>query len=146
MKTKHVTWITLLPLACLVILLAMGVKSQQSPTQQLSKVDSLQIPAGIKLPDSTQIKLVVRAKRLDKLDSLLSLDSMLKASNERAIVNVKKKIARFEQYRKTPIVELIPKSKPSLVVNPPVLPDSIPFKKKPKRSVLMRMKDFINKP
>jgi len=109
----------------------MGVKSQHAPSiQQTIKTGSQLKSSDIPLPDSTKMKIVVRAKRLDNLDSLLALDSILKASNDRAIINVKRKIARFEEYRKTPRVEQIPQNSPSLAVVIPAPSDSIPLKKK----------------
>jgi len=144
MKTKIVNWITLLPLACLVILLAMGVKSQQPEPQKPVKRDSILPIIGVKIPDSTQVKLTEKSKSMNRIDSLLVVDNAWDVKNNNAIANVKKKQARFELYRQTPKVEKISKSTPSLTVSAPALPDSsITVKKKPRRSVLTRMRDFI---
>jgi len=126
-------------MACLVILLAMGVKSQSPNSQRPVKRDSILPLIGVKIPDSTQIKLSEKEKSMNRIDSLIAVDNSWAVKNEIAIKNVKNKKARYEQYRKTPKVEPLPKSSPSLVVNVPALPDSINLKKKSKRSVLDRL-------
>jgi hypothetical protein len=147
MKTKYVNWITLLPLACLVILLGMGVKSQHSSFYEQKTVRDSIIPViGVRIPDSTQIKLSEKSKSMTRIDSLVAVDSAWGVKNAKAIVAVAKKKERFEQYRKTPNVKQIPASNPSLVVNAPSLPDTINLKKKSKRTVFDKVKDFITKP
>jgi len=142
MKTKITNWITLISLAGFVIFFSMGVKSQQKENNHIAtKQDSIIPIIGLKIPDSTVVKVQDKSMRITKIDSLKAIDSDLAAKNEIGIKTAMKKKERFDQYkenRKTPNVYKIPIPEPSLAtkLTPPGTPD---LKKKGKRSVLDKL-------